>query len=94
MLASKAALICILCISSLVKAEQSDNLSLATALSIATQDNPSLAQMQARYQAMSAIPLQRGSLPDPIISFNALNLPVDSFDLAQENMTQMQGGIS
>lgn len=94
MLANQITLILILCISSLVQAEPTDTLSLPTALNIAVQDNPNLAQMQARYQAMLAIPLQMGSLPDPIISFNALNIPVDSFDLAQENMTQMQGGIS
>ncbi len=94
MLANQIIFIFVLSISSLVQAEATDTLSLPTALNIAVQDNPNLAQMQARYQAMSAIPLQMGSLPDPIISFNALNIPVDSFDLAQENMTQMQGGIS
>jgi outer membrane protein TolC len=94
MLANQIIFIFVLSISSLVQAEATDTLSLPTALNIAVQDNPNLAQMQARYQAMSAIPLQMGSLPDPIISFNALNIPVDSFYLAQENMTQMQGGIS
>jgi outer membrane protein TolC len=94
MLANQIIFIFVLSISSLVQAEATDTLSLPTALNIAVQDNPNLAQMQVRYQAMSAIPLQMGSLPDPIISFNALNIPVDSFDLAQENMTQMQGGIS
>ncbi|NOQ63353.1 MAG: transporter [Methyloprofundus sp.] len=94
MLANQITFILILCTSSLVQAEPTNTLSLPTALNIAVQDNPNLAQMQARYQAMLAIPLQMGSLPDPIISFNALNIPVDSFDLAQENMTQMQGGIS
>ena len=79
------------CISS---ADQTAFLTLQTALNIAVLDNPNLAQIQMRSKAMAAIPSQLGSLPDPVISFNALNLPVDTFDLAQENMTQMQGGIS
>ncbi|MCK4842930.1 MAG: TolC family protein [Methylococcales bacterium] len=77
-----------------VKAEQPTILTLQLAMTIALQDNPDLAQIQARSEAMAAIPSQVGSLPDPVISFNALNLPVDTFNTAQENMTQLQGGIS
>jgi outer membrane protein TolC len=84
----------LLVLSSIVNAEQANLLTLQSALDIAVQENPSLAQIQVRSEAMAAIPSQVGSLPDPVISFNALNLPVGSFDLAQENMTQMQGGIS
>ena len=88
------AILMMLVLHSIVNAEQVDVLTMQVAVNIAKLDNPSLAQIQARSDAMAAIPLQVGSLPDPVISFNALNLPVDSFDLAQENMTQMQGGIS
>ncbi|MDC9727710.1 MAG: TolC family protein [Methyloprofundus sp.] len=91
MLARQVTFIVILCVTSFAKA---DILHLSSALKIAVQENPNLAQMQARYSAMSTISAQVSSLPDPVISFNALNMPVDSFDLAQENMTQMQGGIS
>jgi len=70
------------------------SLTLQSALDIAVRDNPSLAAIQARSEALAAIPLQVGALPDPVISFNALNLPVDTFDTRQENMTQLQGGIS
>jgi len=84
----------LLVLSSIAQAEQSSLLTLQAAINTAIQDNPSLAQIQARSNAMAAIPSQVGTLPDPIISFNALNLPVDTFDTAQENMTQMQGGIS
>ncbi|HFD12299.1 MAG TPA: TolC family protein [Crenotrichaceae bacterium] len=87
-------LLMLLFLSTPIKAEQADQLTLQAALDIAVQDNPSLAQMQARSEAMASIPSQVGTLPDPVISFNALNLPVDTFDLRQENMTQMQGGIS
>ena len=84
----------LLVLSFMVNAEEPNLLTLQSAISTAVQDNPSLAQIQARSEAMAAIPSQVGSLPDPVISFNALNLPVDTFDTAQENMTQMQGGIS
>jgi len=60
----------------------------------ALQDNPDLAQMQARYQALREIPSQRGVLPDPVLSVNAMNLPTDTFHVGQEAMTQMQVGIS
>lgn len=89
-----AMFVMLLILSSMVNAEQPSILTLQTALDIAIQKNPNLAQMQARSEAMAAIPSQAGTLPDPVISFNVLNLPVDSFDIAQENMTQLQGGIS
>ena len=84
----------LLFLSGIVHAQDASLLTLQSALEIAVQDNPSLAEIQARSEAMAAIPLQAGTLPDPVISFNALNIPADTFDLAQENMTQLQGGIS
>jgi len=70
------------------------NLSLSTAVEVALADNPSLATMRKRAQAMEAIPSQVGTLEDPILGLNALNLPVDTFNLGQEGMTQMQIGVS
>ncbi len=84
----------LLFLSGIVHAEDASLLTLQSALDVAVQDNPSLAEIQARSEAMAAIPSQVGTLPDPVISFNALNIPADTFDLAQENMTQLQGGIS
>ncbi len=68
-------------------------LSLSGAVEVAVADNPGLAAMRSRAEAMAAIPSQVGTLPDPSLSFNALNLPVDTFSLGQESMTQMQIGI-
>ena len=39
---------------------------------------------------MAFAPSQVGALPDPMLSFNAMNLPTDTFDLDQEPMTQLQ----
>ncbi len=69
-------------------------LTLKAALEQAERANPSLAAIRARYEALKAVPSQAGSLPDPELSFGAMNLPVDTFDTAQEAMTQLQFGIS
>jgi cobalt-zinc-cadmium efflux system outer membrane protein len=69
-------------------------LGLDRAVALALDGNPGLAEIRARAQAAAAVPPQAGSLPDPMVGFNALNLPVDSFDRRQEAMTQMQFGIS
>jgi outer membrane protein, heavy metal efflux system len=74
--------------------ENCEELSLEQAVAVAMDNNPDLAAIRARYDALAAIPSQRSTLPDPVLSLNALNLPVDSFDLGQENMTQMQVAIS
>jgi len=69
-------------------------LSLAGAEAIALQNNPALKAAGKQAEAMAAMPAQAGSLPDPKLSMNALNLPVDTFSTSQEPMTQMQLGIS
>lgn len=69
-------------------------LSATSAVEITVRDNPSLAQMQARYHAMLDVPAQAGALPDPTLSLNAMNFPTDSFDRDQEAMTQLQIGLS
>ena len=69
-------------------------LTFEEARAIALSDNPGLAQMQARYEALTEVAPQQSSLPDPVVSLNAMNFPWDDFDRNQENMTQLQVGIS
>lgn len=69
-------------------------LTLEAALAQAERANPSLAAIHARYEALKAVPSQVGTLPDPEISFGVQDLPVDTFDIPQEDMTQLQLGIS
>lgn len=64
------------------------------AITLALENNPNLAQMQARYEAMKNIPSQVGTLPDPMLTLGAINFPTDSFDRTQEGMTQLQIGFS
>lgn len=76
------------------KKRPSDELSLQAAIETALQDNPGLAEISARAKAKDEIPSQVGTLPDPVIQFNAMNLPVDTFNRTQEPMTQLQVGVS
>ena len=64
------------------------------AIALALENNPNLAQMQARYDAMKNIPSQVGTLPDPMLTLGAVNFPTDSFNRTQEGMTQVQIGFS
>jgi len=71
-----------------------DILTLAKAENIAVKDNPGLAGMASRAKAIAEIPPQVGTLPDPHIAFDAVNLPVDTLSTTQENMTQLRVGLS
>ena len=65
-----------------------------SAVEVAVSDNPNLAEVQERYKALLEVPSQVGTLPDPMVSLNAMNFPTDSFDRDQEPMTQLQVGVS
>ena len=69
-------------------------LELQDARSRALSSNPGLAEMQERYEALTHIAPQVSSLPDPVVSLNAMNFPWNSFDVNQEPMTQVQLGVS
>jgi len=69
-------------------------LSLARAVTEAQEANPGLAAIQERAKALAEIPVQAASLPDPRVSMNVMNLPLDSFSFTQEGMTQLQVGIT
>lgn len=70
------------------------SLSVSEAVLTALRDNPSLAQLRARYEALQQIPSQVGTLPDPIIGLSAMNFPTTSFHRRQEPMTQVQLSFS
>jgi len=71
-----------------------ETLSMRQAVMLSLSNNPALAAQGAHARAMREIAPQIGSLPDPVLSLGAMNLPVDSFSTTQENMTQLQTGIS
>lgn len=74
--------------------ESPNPISIEIAVTIALAENPGLAAMKARVEALSTMPSQQGALPDPRVSLNLLNIPSDSFDFTQEAMTQLQIGFS
>lgn len=53
-------------------------------------NNPDLQSSYHAWQAAKARVPQAGSLPDPILGFSAMNLPVNSFAFNQEPMTGKQ----
>lgn len=69
-------------------------LSADAAVAVALRDNPGIDELRRRAEAAATVPSQAGSLPDPRINVGALNLPVDTFALDQEPMTQLQIGVS
>lgn len=71
-----------------------ESVSLGQAVTLSQENNPNLAAIEARYMALAAIPSQRATLPDPVLSLGLINFPTDTFDLDQENMTQAQIGIA
>ena len=73
---------------------KSSILTLKEAVDASLEGNPNLAQMIERHKAFLEIPSQVGSLPDPKLSLNAMNLPTNTFSTGQEPMTQMQIGFS
>ncbi len=74
-------------------ATEASVLRLADAVEVALQDNPGLAAMRARAAAAAAVPEQVVVLPDPRLQLNAVNLPMDTFSLSQEGMTQLQVAV-
>ena len=81
--------------SSLLQASEKNRiLTVETAVEIAIRNNPGLAEMQTRYEALAEVPSQVGTLPDPMVSVNAMNFPTDTYDRDQEAMTQLQVGFS
>jgi len=95
--AVRSGLIILLCGSyawSPTHAVEASVLLLSDARTRALSSNPGLAEMQERYEALNHIAPQVSTLPDPVLSLNAMNLPWDSFDLNQEPMTQLQLAVS
>ena len=69
---------------------ETESLNIGRAVQIALEANSRLLTLNAEAEALSFAPSQVGALPDPMLSFNAMNLPTDTFDLDQEPMTQLQ----
>lgn len=69
-------------------------LTLDAAIAEGVKNNPALAAKHEKATALAEVPTQVGTLPDPRLILNTINLPVDTFAVSQEAMTQLQVGIS
>ena len=69
-------------------------MSLPELISLAVEHDPWLDRSRALEHALSSEAIFVGELPDPQVSATLLNLPTDTFDLAQEPMTQIRFGVT
>ena len=69
-------------------------LTLDEAEALALAYEPGIEARLSRASALREEAVAAGERPDPMLQLGALNLPVDSFDLDQEPMTQLRVGIS
>lgn len=69
-------------------------LTLDTAIQTAIESDPWLGGSRHRQAALNSEATYASTLPDPKLSLMAGNFPVDTFDIHQENMTQVAVGIS
>ncbi len=72
----------------------SAGLSLEQAVALARNNDPWLQGSELRQQAVEALSVSEGSLPDPMVDLGFANLPTDTFDFDQEPMTQFRVGLS
>lgn len=76
------------------QAQESHPLSMREALSIALgKEDPSMARHQRRAEALGEQAIADGALPDPEISVDMANWPVENFSYTQEPMTQFKVGL-
>ncbi len=69
-------------------------LTLEMAVGAAQQNDPWLAGNRHSQDAVEAMSVAAGTLPDPQISLGLANEPIDTFDFNQEPMTQAKIGIT
>ncbi|MFT4997739.1 MAG: outer membrane protein TolC [Flavobacteriales bacterium] len=70
------------------------NLTLDTAIALAVNNDEWLKSSSLIESAYRDEATSHNSLPDPTLSLDVANLPIDSWDFNQENMTQFKMGIT
>ena len=68
-------------------------LNLQQAEMLSVQADPAIESFKAYSQSFDADSIADDTLPDPKFRLGAVNVPVDTFDLQQEQMTQLKIGI-
>ena len=83
----------LLCTASLLFAANLHALNLKQAEQLAIQSDPSIESFKATSRSFVDESVADNTLPDPKLRLGAVNVPVDTFDLEQEQMTQLKVGI-
>lgn len=83
-----------LLISSVFTVNANEVVTLEQALSMAQDNDPWLHGNRLKQSAIENRSISAGTLPDPKVSVNVMNLPTDGFDFNQEAMTQFKVGVS
>jgi outer membrane protein TolC len=68
-------------------------LDLKQAEQLAVQSDPAIERFKATSRSYTDESFADDTLPDPKLRFGAINVPVDTFNLDQENMTQVKLGV-
>ena len=76
-----------------LSANDASALNLKQAERLAIQSDPSIESFKATSRSFVDESVADNTLPDPKLRLGAVNVPVDSFDLQQEQMTQLKVGI-
>lgn len=75
-------------------AAESSALTLAQAEALALRGDPSVQAVESRREALEELAAAAGQLPDPMLQAGLMSLPTDTWELGQEDMTQVLVGIS
>lgn len=74
-------------------AKNHSNVTLCQAEWVALHQAPELKSFEAKSEAFSQSAIAAGQLSDPTLMLGAMNVPVNTFSLSQEPMTQIQVGL-
>jgi len=77
----------------MLPADNASALNLKQAERLAIQSDPSIESFKATSRSFVDESIADDTLPDPKLRLGAVNVPMDSFDLQQEQMTQLKVGI-
>jgi outer membrane protein TolC len=83
----------LLCLATLFFAAKLNALNLKQAEQLAIQSDPLIESFKATSRSYVDESAADDTLPDPKLRLGAVNVPVDTFDLEQEQMTQLKVGI-
>ena len=61
---------------------------------VALNTAPEISQLRNKEEALREAAVAAGQLPDPKLQAGIINVPTDTFNLTQENMTQIKVGIA